>query len=232
MKASTIFVNAIMAFSVLFAPNVRAAGRNCITFSADEPFGIVVVATENAPDVHLEYSTDGTDWSQVDIGQSCWAAQQDSGDKYKLHFCGKNNDTLSVVSRQDHLIVYSYNYFKLAGGSSATEIACSGYVESLLDYEQSAKGKSPAYTCLFQDFQTLTEAPSLSANAVEPYGCYKMFQSCTSLRKAPQLPATKLSESCYVDMFKDCVSLKLRRRCRRRRWRTGAMPACSSAARR
>ena len=193
---------------MLVAPGVRAAGRNCITFSADASFGIIVVASESAPDVHLEYSTDGTEWSRVTIGQSFWAERENFGDKYKLHVCGKDNDSFSTIFKQDGRIVIGYNSFALADRSLAREIACSGDIESLLDYEHPTKAKGPAYAYLFQCFRELTEAPSLSANAVEPYGCYKMFQDCTSLRKAPQLPATKLSESCYVDMFKDCVSLK------------------------
>jgi hypothetical protein len=63
------------------------------------------------------------------------------------------------------------------------------------------------YTGMFNECESLIEAPELPASKLTKY-CYSgMFYFCRSLTESPELPATKLADKCYNNMFYNCNSL-------------------------
>ena len=63
------------------------------------------------------------------------------------------------------------------------------------------------YASMFENCDSLTEAPELPATTLAK-GCYaSMFSNCSRLTKAPELPAITLAEACYISMFSNCTSL-------------------------
>ena len=63
------------------------------------------------------------------------------------------------------------------------------------------------YTHMFQDCESLVQAPELPATALNDH-CYSyMFSGCTNLTQAPKLPAARLQIGSYSYMFENCTSL-------------------------
>lgn len=61
-----------------------------------------------------------------------------------------------------------------------------------------------AYLGMFENCQSLENAPDLPAKVLGQH-CYQtMFNNCYRLKTAPKLPATTLSEYCYAGMFTAC----------------------------
>ena len=92
-------------------------------------------------------------------------------------------------------------------------IKASGNCNSMLssDFENitsiHASAYSFAFSNLFRDCTSLTQAPSLPATKLTDYCYVFMFAGCQSLTKAPELPATTLAYNCYSNMFRGCQSL-------------------------
>ena len=63
------------------------------------------------------------------------------------------------------------------------------------------------YGFMFQDCESLVNAPTLPATTLADGCYYKMFEGCTSLETAPELPATTLASDCYNGMFYECTKL-------------------------
>ena len=174
--------------------------KTYLTFSSPSSFTLKVNDTTKHWDGTLEYSTDTSTWSTWDGTTTLSSAT--SGNDNVLYLRGTGNTVITGNSNKD-----SYKWV-LTG----SDIACTGNIENLLDYETVKSGGHPTmanycYAYMFRDCTSLTRAPALSATTLAAY-CYEyMFQGCTSLTQAPALPATTLADYCYNDMFYGCTSL-------------------------
>ena len=63
------------------------------------------------------------------------------------------------------------------------------------------------YSFMFQNCESLVNAPTLPATTLADGCYYKMFEGCESLETAPELPATTLASDCYNGMFYECTKL-------------------------
>ena len=169
-----------------------------LTFSSAEPFTLGVVDNQKYWDGTLEYSTDTSTWNEWD-GTYAISSSADG----KLYMRGAGN---TYITGPDA-------YLDAVGWTlTGNNIACSGNIETLLDYMSVERGEHPimeesCYSYMFNNCSSLTTAPELHATTLA-YGCYYgMFSGCTSLTTAPELPATTLADSCYSYMFRGCTSL-------------------------
>jgi hypothetical protein len=102
------------------------------------------------------------------------------------------------------------NYLAITGSN----VACSGNVETLLDYLVVYNGGHPimgrnAFSNLFSENDALVAAPELPAVTLSEW-CYSaMFSDCPKLTTLPELPATTLADHCYSYMFSGCSLIKL-----------------------
>lgn len=143
----------------------------------------------------LEYSTDGTNWSNFALGNGgTIVTLANVGDKVYLR---GNNNSFSMSSS-------NYVRFEMTG-----KIAASGNIMSLLDKtcESVTIPNVYCYEYMFQGCTSLTTPPELPATTLADYCYYFMFAGCTSLTTAPELPATTLTTECYRSMFSGCTSL-------------------------
>lgn len=165
-----------------------------LTFSSPSSF---TLATNNATknwDGTLEYSTDASVWNTWDGTTTL------SADNGNLYLRGIGNTVITGTGNEGRWVL------------SGTSIACSGNIETLLDYETVASGEHPTmanhcFQWMFNGCTNLTKAPELPANTLTT-SCYNsMFKGCTGLTEAPVLPATTLAVSCYTSMFYGCTNL-------------------------
>ena len=172
--------------------------KTYLTFSSPSSFTLKVNDTTKHWDGTLEYSTDTSNWSTWDGATTLSSATSRSDNV--LYLRGTGN---TVITGNNN----SYKWV-LTG----SDIACTGNIENLLDYETVKSGGHPTmanycYQYMFRDCTGLTRAPALSATTVAAYCYAHMFQGCTSLTQAPALPATTVADYCYNDMFYGCSSL-------------------------
>ena len=169
-----------------------------LTFSSPSSFTLAVNDTTKHWDGTLEYSTDTSAWSTWDGTTTLSSAT--SGSDNVLYLRGIGNT----------VIMGNKNSYKWV--LTGSNIACTGNIENLLDYETVKSGGHPTmanycYAHMFRGCTGLTQAPALPATTLAPY-CYEyMFYGCTSLTQAPALPATTVAIYCYTYMFRDCTSL-------------------------
>ena len=169
-----------------------------LTFSSPSSFTLKVNDATKHWDRTLEYSTDAFTWSTWDGTTTLSSAT--SGSDNVLYLRGIGN-TVITGKKNSYKWVFT-----------GSNIACTGNIENLLDYETVKSGGHPTmadycYYYMFSGCTGLTQAPALPATTVA-LCCYRwMFCSCTSLTQAPALPATTLADSCYEYMFQDCTSL-------------------------
>ena len=169
-----------------------------LTFSSPSSFTLAVNDTTKHWDGTLEYSTDTSAWSTWDGTTTLSSAT--SGSDNVLYLRGIGNT----------VIMGNKNSYKWV--LTGSNIACTGNIENLLDYETVKSGGHPTmanycYQYMFRDCTSLTRAPALSATMLAAY-CYEyMFYGCTSLTQAPALPATTVAIYCYTYMFRDCTGL-------------------------
>ena len=135
--------------------------------------------------------------------------------------CPCRIDGKTITTTKDGYWCYAFNTgsdFKMIHSSDMEKyrnvFACSGNIETLLDYTTTESGNHPTmasscYEYMFQNCTSLTQAPDLPATTLAE-GCYVgMFAGCSSLTHAPALPATTLAAGCYYGMFLECTNLKL-----------------------
>ena len=169
-----------------------------LTFSSPSSFTLAVNDTTKHWDGTLEYSTDTSAWSTWDGTTTLSSAT--SGSDNVLYLRGTGNT----------VIMGNKNSYKWV--LTGSNIACTGNIENLLDYETVKSGGHPTmanycYAHMFRGCTGLTQAPALPATTLAPY-CYEyMFYGCTSLTQAPALPATTVAIYCYTYMFRDCTGL-------------------------
>ena len=153
------------------------------------------MATEDfeAPEVSLEYSTDGNTWSPFVVGETT-VTLASIGDKVYVRATSAGNTGFGGWM--------GFNHFVMTG-----TIAASGNVDTLLDQNGNATLANYCYNNLFNGCTSLTTAPELPATTLANYCYASMFMGCSSLTTAPELPSTTLAEGCYSSMFYGCSSL-------------------------
>lgn len=183
------------------------APENCLTFSSAEPFTIETGNTTKNWDGTLEYSTDGTTWSEWDGTAAIASAEHDG--KQRIYMRGSGN---SVITGSENVSGDVFPGFRLIDETNS-DIECSGNIENLLDHETVAKGLHPSmgaycFAYLFyKGWRYLITPPELPATTLSSY-CYSyMFMNCVRLAYAPKLPALSLSSYCYRGMFRNCQSI-------------------------
>lgn len=169
--------------------------KDYLCFTAEEAGSTVsMTAVGSAPSVSLEYSTDGTTWSDFIVGTTTVTLAA-VGDKVYLR--GDNTRFCAAVSGNAN-----HNAFSLTG-----EIAASGNLMSVLDSSVQATSFSESYVLafLFYGCTGLRNASALRLPAMSlAAACYySLFEGCTNLISAPELPATTLVPFCYQQMFRE-----------------------------
>ena len=147
-------------------------------------------------DESMQYSVNGGEWVQL----TAKTAITFGGDKGTLRLRGKSANGTAASSSSRAQISF---------GDDNVQVACSGDIRTLVDYENHAtvSTANARFCSLFEGCKSLTSAPELPATTLAE-SCYEyMFYKCTSLTVAPELPATTLTEFCYNRMFYNCTSL-------------------------
>ena len=152
----------------------------------------------SAPNVSLEYSTDGETWQDFIVGGTI-VTLANVGDKMWLRAKTTNSTFCASPS------LNNYVRFLMTG-----KIAASGSIMYLLknDGDLDTIPSVQCFSRLFYLCTSLTKPPELPATTLSDYCYFNMFNSCTSLEEAPMLPSTTLAPSCYLYMFQSCTSLK------------------------
>lgn len=207
------------------APRACPTAPLCFTAESDDAAVALMEADEDdngtdgeAPEVSLEISTDGENWTEWEKPRQ--VALPRKGDKVFVRAAGENQafgggDQFSAWEEsQDGLFYHIEQFFPTACNRFAIvgQVAASGDVMSLLDRNgklRSLAERPFAFWGLFSGCPGLTTPPELPAIRLDAYCYYKMFKGCTGLRAAPKLPATALAESCYHAMFEGCTGLKI-----------------------
>ena len=169
-----------------------------LTFSSSSSFTLAVNDTTKHWDGTLEYSTDTSTWSTWDGTTTLSSAT--SGSDNVLYLRGIGNTVITGKSNRYKWVLTGSN------------IACTGNIENLLDYETVESGAHPTmaaycYYYMFYGCTSLTQASALPATTMINYCYSNMFDGCTGLTQAPALPATTLDTCCYRWMFNGCTSL-------------------------
>ena len=172
-----------------------------LCFTAKEANSTVAMnATRSAPEVSLEYSTDGNTWSSFMVGITT-VTLANIEDKVYIR---ANNDNTKLASDTSR----TFNYFVITG-----TVSVSGNIMTLLKADGSLVDlvypeNRYAFAGLFDSCTAIVDASSLLLPSSTSNGCYaNMFYGCSSLTKAPELPATALANKCYFAMFYNCTSL-------------------------
>ena len=170
-----------------------------LTFSSPSSFTLKTSNGAQNWNGTLEYSTNTSTWETWDGTTELHSYI--SGSDNVLYLRGTNNQ---IIAGQD------YNKGWVLTGS---DIACSGNIETLLDYATVASGEHPTmadfcYCWMFFRCTSLTTAPTLPATTLARY-CYSaMFYGCTNLTQVQaELPSKALEERCYFGMFSNCTNL-------------------------
>ena len=186
IQVANIFVGTLNAIEAYFG-NEKVWGKsepataNWLCFTAKQANSTVgmEVASEAAPEVSLEYSTDGNTWSPFVVG-STKVTLANIGDKMYVRATSAGNTRMGCYSGEYGRFIY--NRFVMTG-----KIAASGNVDTLLNQNGNATLTSYCYYGLFEYCASLTSAPELPATELA-FGCYKlMFHGCTSLTQAPAI---------------------------------------------
>ena len=132
----------------------------------------------------LEYSVGDGDWTQLTAGTRIIFG----GDKGTLRLRGK-----SSIGTANSSPAYS----QIAFGNDAVEVACTGDIRTLVDWENytTASTAEARFCKLFRYCKVLTTAPELPATTLAGYCYSSMFDGCTSLTTAPELPAITLADN-------------------------------------
>ena len=175
----------------------------CIT--AEEAGATVQLTKTGTPAaVNLEYTTDGSAWTDFVIGttEGCGVTLANVGDKVYLRNKLEAKDVTTFSENNS-------NYYRFTFSGS---VSVSGNIMSLVDknVETTTIPCDYCFNYLFNNSTKLTSAADLKLPATMlTKGCYqRMFQYCNSLETAPELPATTLATYCYQQMFQGCTKLK------------------------
>lgn len=173
---------------------IDAVPQGYIVFESEDGTSITVGKNGGKTwDGMVEYSTDGSNWSEWDGVSSITGSQ--------VYLRGIGN-TVFITSPTNRLTL------------SGTNIACRGRIDALLDYTETSQGNFPqmnikAFCGAFYSCTELVTPPAFPSLALAS-GCYQnVLNSCSKLRKIPVFPATRLAAQCYQYAFYACPSIKL-----------------------
>ncbi|MCQ2398922.1 MAG: leucine-rich repeat protein, partial [Clostridia bacterium] len=192
------------------------------SLTAEEDGSTVTVSATAGYTPDLSYSTDGKQWTPVDLETPLTVTLEKAGDK--VYFKGDNP---SGLGRNETQYVTIDGTGKLsATGDATTLLDRAGSVSDLPDYAfyklfEGNEGLVSAkklllptqtlsafcYDEMFANCTSLTETPELSALTLSVACYHGMFYGCSSLKTAPVLPAVNTSDYCYYEMFSGCTSL-------------------------
>ena len=164
-----------------------------LTFTAEEATTLTFKTWQTTYIHKLLKSTDGVTWTK-------WENPSTNGIALNV------GESVYLKADEDALCRTStgnsrYNHFLSTG-----KIKCNGDTRSIVKVVAPAN-YSYFLSGLFEDCNSLTNAPELNTTYLPAY-CYAyMFRSCTSLTQAPVLPSTTLANNCYIRMFEYCTSL-------------------------
>ena len=169
-----------------------------VTFKAKQPQTFKMTVKGSYKISGLQYSVNFDDWKDVVADE----VVEFGGDKGDLRLRGKNNLNGTAAS--------GTNYSKISFDDADVNVACTGDIRTLLDYEnyENVATWYARFCSLFNGCTQLTAAPELPAEKLAVYCYANMFRECTSLEKAPDLPAMTLAPNCYKWMFYGCIKLK------------------------
>jgi len=179
-----------------YTPSTPPVSTAYLTFASTNTFTVKPpVQSWNGT---LEYSTDTTNWTAFTTAGA--AAAADANGEYKLYLRGSNNTRITGSGQPGWTI------------TAAAPVACTGNIETLLDYATVENGEHPAmdahcFANLFKGCTALVSAPALTATTLANYACNSMFKGCTSLAAAPAFAATNMANYCCQSMFEGCTSL-------------------------
>lgn len=202
----------------------------CFTNVQNTPSGVRMRKVGTPDAATIEYSTDGTTWTEYTFPDSD-IILDNQGDKVYFRASGTNDISFNKDGN---------NYYRfdttMGMGPGFSKLNVSGNINTLFKKDGSigVRGKSrcfrdlfngcdivdasqlelpsttlalQCYYGMFQDNTFLSAAPALPSTALAS-SCYRsMFRGCTSLKSAPALPVTSLNEYCYHQMFYGCTSL-------------------------
>ena len=168
-----------------------------VTFKAKQPQTFKMTVKGSYKISGLQYSVNFDDWKDVVADE----VVEFGGDKGDLRLRGKNNLNGTAAS--------GTNYSKISFDDADVNVACTGDIRTLLDYEnyENVETWHAKFCSLFNGCTQLTAAPELPAEILAVYCYANMFRGCTSLEKAPDLPAMTLAPYCYQWMFYGCKKL-------------------------
>ncbi len=168
-----------------------------LTFTADaEQTMTINTYSSYVLDESMQYSVNGGEWVQL----TAETAITFGGDNGTLRLRGKSANGTATSSSSRAQISF---------GDDNVQVACSGDIRTLVDYENYAtvSTANARFCSLFEGCESLTSAPELPATTLADHCYLNMFSSCTSLTVAPELLATTLANNCYENMFYYCTSL-------------------------
>lgn len=193
-------LSVLIAFLALLMPLAKAKADNSpLCFTANN--GNVTVRFDIQHVAHtIQYSTDGTDWSDYMPNTSVAISANQS-----IWFRAAENQTNATPFASSADNKYSRFYFTSSDNGT---VQASGNIMSLYGPDcPDLQLQSNAFARLFDGCTLLTTAPELPATRLANLCYSSMFSGCTSLVMAPALPADRVSEHCYGAMFSGCTSL-------------------------
>lgn len=190
-----------MIFNTTLAGGTKKWRRPCLKFSSEGNFGFSM-DTSNLSG-KMEASQDGIHWEQMNNNEVV-AVFDKTTLSYNLYLSGTGNT--GGMNGQGQFLL---------GLSTETLIDCSGYIETILDWETVAIGEAPTveascFEYFFSNFgNVLRSAPSFLATDLSD-GCYaNMFLECENLVTLPRLPASVIPREAYCQMFSGCSKIML-----------------------
>ena len=180
-----------------------------VTFTSNEAVKFTMTAVTGESDFiisGLEYSVNNSEWKSISENGISEGVTFGGSNGGNLRLRGKNKNGTSTS-----MWSYANISFTPSNENSDTQVACTGDIRTLLDYENynTVETSNARFCRLFENCTQLTSAPELPATTLAS-ACYSnMFEGCTSLTTAPELPATTLDDCnyCYSYMFSGCTSL-------------------------
>ena len=189
-----ITINKLIANSINITTGPKLDEPLCFTAKEANSTVGMEVASEAAPEVSLEYSTDGNTWSPFVVGTTT-VELANIEDKMYVRATSAGNTGMGCYSRDYSRFIY--NRFVMTG-----KISASGNVDTLLNKNGNATLTFACYYGLFEYCTSLTSAPELPATTLADYCYNSMFKGCTSLTAAPTIKT-------YTSGLTDCFSQML-----------------------
>ena len=188
---------------------MNGAGEGCLTFSSISSFSFDKTSWFRS-DGTIQYllgDPNGDDWK--DWENETLVSVQKGG----LFYISLRGKSATFVTTKYQIPTAESDPTPPIDFSASNNVICTGYIESLLDYETVNSGDVPemgdqTFGALFRGFARLVNTPSFLATELSSSFCYAyMFDNCQRLTDLNSLPATTLSEGCYARMFSNCISI-------------------------